>query len=114
MPGPWLELACALVDDTVELGEDLDDVSVRVAVIGEDVVAGPWRPGPHMSLIWRAARVSKISLRWAMSRISKATWKSPDRLSLCSRLIAWWSALQRMKTKKSPTMSDHLNPSTFS
>jgi hypothetical protein len=24
--------------------------------------------------------------------------------------IAWWSALQRRNTKKSPTVSDHLTP----
>src|SRR5579884_3458070 len=40
MPGPRLEIAELLVDHLVELAEELDDLVVRIAVVGGDVVAG--------------------------------------------------------------------------
>ena len=45
MPRARIEAAQRLVEHLVELGEHLDDLVVRVAVIGKDVVAGPV-PGP--------------------------------------------------------------------
>src|SRR5690242_2056105 len=41
MPRPRIEIAERLVQHLVELGEQLDDLVVRVAVIGEEVVPGP-------------------------------------------------------------------------
>src|SRR4051794_24852053 len=46
VPRPRIEVAERLVHHLVELGEQLDDLVVRVAVIGEDVVARPVPPRP--------------------------------------------------------------------
>jgi len=35
----------------------------------------------------------------------------PWNLVLAMKFAAWWSALQRRNTKKSPTVSDHRKPS---
>src|SRR6266508_473361 len=52
MPRPRVEVAQALVEHQVELGEELEDVPVRVAVVGEEVVAGPVPAGaPHERIV---------------------------------------------------------------
>src|SRR5437899_3081764 len=44
MPGARIEIAERFIHHLVELGEQLDDLVVGVAVIGEDVVARPVAP----------------------------------------------------------------------
>src|SRR5580700_10366512 len=46
MPGTGLEVLTFLVEDEVDLGEQLDDVPVRVAMVGEDVVPHTVASGP--------------------------------------------------------------------
>ena len=46
VPGPRFPVALGLVDHDVDLGEQLDDVAVGVAVVGEQVVARPVAPRP--------------------------------------------------------------------
>ncbi len=41
MPGPRLEIAERFIEHLVELGEHFDDLVVRVAMIGIDIVPGP-------------------------------------------------------------------------
>src|ERR1700716_2265744 len=46
MPGPRIEIAEFLVQHLVELGEELDHVLVRIAVVDRDIVSGTMTQRP--------------------------------------------------------------------
>src|SRR5947208_2738611 len=50
VPGPWLKITKVLVENFVELGEELYDLVVRIAMIRIDVVPRAVTPGPPRQL----------------------------------------------------------------
>src|SRR5918994_1392590 len=61
VPRPRIEVAERLVEHLVELGEQLDDLIVRIAMVGVDVVARPVPPRPPGEIdVLRAEEVHRL------------------------------------------------------
>ena len=72
MPWPRIEVAELLVEHLVELGEQLDDLVVRIAVVSVDVVARPVPARPQASWMFFEPRKSQADWICAQSLSSNA------------------------------------------
>ena len=105
VPRPRIEIAQLLVLHLVELGIDLDHLIVGVAVERRDVVAGPepHRPPDDRDVLLAEQIAGALQMR-EIAQLERDVCMVP--CGPVMKFTVWWSALQRMKTKKSSIQSE--------